>query len=108
MIEDADGSMRKVKANEMVAIGYEIDCDAKAKYAFDFVFRMGYDKRKQHWYAEVVKTRSDKWKIGDIIVNPSWDTIKDVIDNCVFVPSQTEEEARARGRRGRRAPRSDQ
>jgi hypothetical protein len=93
MIEDGNGGTKRVKAGELIPIGYKMECDQKALYAFDFVFRLWTDKKSKKRYATVMKSRSGAFTEGQIIENPSWEMLKDLVDKAPFVPRQTEDEA---------------
>jgi hypothetical protein len=93
LVDDGSGGTKRVKAGELIPVGYKMEADQKALYAFDFVFRLWMDKKTKKRYATVIKSRSSAFKQDQVIENPSWDMLKDLVDKKPFVPIQTEDEA---------------
>lgn len=88
-----EGTNEKVGKDDRVITGYKMDGNSKAIYAFDFVLRLQYDAKKRMRYATVVKSRSDKWKPGDVIQDPSWEDFKGLVSGLEFQPSMSNDEA---------------
>lgn len=64
-------------------IGYKPDCYKTLPYDYDVVMRFFTKKvdGEVHYYAEVIKDRTNVTKVGDIIENPSYDLWKEYFDS---------------------------
>ena len=88
------GTNEIVGKDDRIVLGYKADVNQKAIYAFDFVFRLMFDTRTKRRYAIVIKSRSNKWQIGEEIENPSFADFESIINvNAKFTPSMLNEEA---------------
>ena len=87
------GRDKPIEEGERVITGYTVEANRKALFAFDFVFRLVVDKQTKRRYAVVLKSRSDKWQIGDEIENPSFADFDGILTGDKFTPIMTNDEA---------------
>jgi len=87
------GRKNPIGEDERVVTGYTIEANRKALFAFDFVFRIVIDKNTKRRYAVVLKSRSDRWTVGDEIENPSFADFEGILTGDKFAPIMTNEEA---------------
>ena len=87
------GRDKVVQEGERIVVGYKVDANQKALFAFDFVFRLVVDSITNRRYAVVLKSRSDKWKKGDEIENPSFADFEGILNGEQFTPIMLNEEA---------------
>ena len=70
-------------------IGYKPDCYKSLPYDYDVVMRFFVKKENNeiHYYAEVIKDRTNVTKVGQIIENPCYDLWKEYFDARSGMPS---------------------
>ena len=79
--------IKEKKGDTFVVVGNAPDTAKGIEYDYDIVLRFfteeDKDKNETKYFAKVLKDRTQKYKKGDIIENPSFDNWKDIYDNSI-------------------------
>lgn len=83
--------IKEKKGDNYVTVGYAPDCAKGFEYDFDVVIRLFTEKDKEGqevYKAEVYKDRTQTYKKGDIIINPTYENWREVVEGKANLKEQ--------------------